>query len=624
MCGISGFYSPDKRYRLSNLEEMMSKLSHRGPDAEGHFFNGICGLGHKRLSILDLQNRADQPMVSQNQRFVIAYNGEVYNYRELARQIETNLKTTSDTEVILELFGQQGVRMVYQLNGMFALAIYDKVQNDLYLIRDRMGIKPLYYYCENLNAPQEGIAFASELKALLNLPNLNLSIDHRAVADFLHLGYIPNERTIFSHIKKLPSGSWLRLNNKEYHVETYWKAPEKIYDSPTQQKLSLLTREKEAKKQLKKLLASSVEYRMISDVPLGIFLSGGVDSSTLAALACENSSSPIKTFSIGFKEDAHNEAPYAQAVAKELKTDHHEFEVSIEEAKELIPKLVEIYDEPFADSSAIPVYMVSQMARKHVKVAIGGDGGDELFLGYGSYLWADRLAQSYWKLFRKPAAKSLSWMKASRYQKASRILAYNTRQSLPSHIFSQEQFLFSQKELKQLIVTQEEGIHYPASLASRKLNPMENQALFDLEYYLPDDLLVKVDRASMHHGLEVRVPLLDHRLVEFAINLSPELRFHKGTSKYLLKQVLYDYLPEKLFNRPKRGFSIPLKDWLKTDLAYLIDTYLNKEIIEQYGIVHYAPVAIMKNKFKAGHDYYYNRLWALIVLHQFLDKYPTA
>jgi asparagine synthase (glutamine-hydrolysing) len=618
MCGIAGFYSQKQHFNRFDLETMTQILSHRGPDAEGYFFDGVCGLGHRRLSILDTSDRANQPMASHNDRYVMVYNGEVYNYQEITRGFaQTEFRTTSDTEVILEAFVQKYAKFVYQLNGMFAIAIYDRQEKALFLFRDRIGIKPLYYYWD-----EEHFAFASELKSLLQL-SIERNLNDQAVADYLHLGYVPAPKSIFKNIYKLPSGHWIRLQGNKLELNTYWTLQDKIYDKATQEKLVILNKEKEAKDQLKKLLSSSVQYRLISDVPVGVFLSGGIDSSTVAALAVENSTTKINTFSIGFQENEFNESQYARQVAQHLGTNHEEFTVSIREAKELIPHLIDLYDEPFADSSAIPTFMVSQLAREYVKVALGGDGGDELFFGYGMYQWASRLSNPLWQAMRSPLALGFGMFQADKYQKAKSLLKYTNKKDLASHIFSQEQHLFSFKELNELMTHPPSFMSYGSQNHNRELTPMEAQALFDLELYLQDDLLVKVDRASMRNSLEARVPLLDHRVIEFAINLSPDLKYKKGESKYLLKQVLYDYLPKELFKRPKRGFSIPLADWLATDLSYLMDDYLNKNIIEMYGIVKYEVVHKMKEKFLKGNTYYYNRLWALIVLHQFLIRNYT-
>jgi asparagine synthase (glutamine-hydrolysing) len=615
MCGITGFFSSKQAFSETPLRLMCTAIKHRGPDADGFYFDGICGLGHSRLSIIDLSEVANQPMFSANERYVMIYNGEVYNYGELAKQIEVPLKTHSDSEVILELFSKLNLRAIYQFNGMFAIAIYDRELQELYLIRDRIGVKPIYYFWDEQN-----FAFASELKALRELPHISKELNHTAVSAFLHLGYVPAPHSIYKHIYKMAAGSWLKINKEGLTSGKYWDLREKIYDTATQGKLSLLNREVEAKSQLKKLLHSSVNYRLISDVPLGVFLSGGIDSSTVTAIATQESNTQVKTFSIGFTESKFNEAAHAQAVAKALNTNHHEFMVSVKEAQAWIPHLLDIYDEPFADSSAIPTLLVSKLARQHVTVVLGGDGGDELFLGYGMYQWANRLSQTLWRNVRRPVSQSLGLLSGNKYQKAKSLFAYPNRQELAGHIFSQEQHLFSRREIDRLLVYQMPNFTYPSFKLKRDLNAMEQQALFDLEYYLPDDLLVKVDRATMRFGLEGRFPLLDFRVIEFAINLHPDLKYHKGESKYLLKQVLYDYLPAKMFDRHKQGFAIPLIDWLRTDLKYLLDEYLNPAVINHFGLVKYEAVKVMKEKFLKGNSYYYNRLWSLIVLHQFLKQ----
>jgi asparagine synthase (glutamine-hydrolysing) len=616
MCGIAGFYSINQKFTESNLKNMTTALSHRGPDADGFFYDGVCGLGHRRLSVIDLSEAANQPMFTPDERFAMVYNGEVYNFKELRKQIDTPLRTSSDSEVILALFAKMNIRSVYWLNGIFAFAIYDQFEKALYLFRDRVGVKPLYCYYD-----EENFAFASEIKSLLELPQIAKNLDKSAVADFLHLGYIPAPKSIYQNIYKMPAGSWLKISPQGLVQDQYWSLAEKVHDTATQKKIGIWNREAEAKQQLKKILLSAVNYQLVSDVPLGVFLSGGIDSSLVTALATQESDNQINTFSIGFKENKFNEAEYARTIAKHLQTNHHELMVSTEEAKALIPQLIDIYDEPFADSSAIPTLLVSKLARQHVTVALGGDGGDELFLGYGMYQWAERLAKPFWQTVRKPVAGTLRMFKGNKYQKARSLFNYSKKQDLASHIFSQEQHLFSKKEIANLLINQTAQSKYGFLPVKRNLNAMEAQALFDLQYYLQDDLLVKVDRASMRFALEARVPLLDHRVIEFAINLAPELKYKNKTSKYLLKQVLYDYVPAKLFDRPKQGFAIPLIDWLKTDLKYLIDDYLNENIIKHYGLVKYEVIDSMKKQFLKGNSYYYNRLWALIVLHQFMAKH---
>jgi asparagine synthase (glutamine-hydrolysing) len=606
MCGITGFFSSNHNFSESDLRSMTQMLYHRGPNADGYFFDGVCGLGHRRLSILDLSEQANQPMHSSN--FTIVFNGEVYNFHEIAKDLQLKLRTSSDTEVILEAFIKKGIDFVHELNGMFALAIYDKRKQELYLLRDRIGIKPLYYFWDG-----NKFAFASELKSL---SQLNQEINPAAIHDFLHLGYIPAPKSIYKNIFKLPAGSWLKISKHGLEIKKYWNLQDKISQN-------ILTDEIEAKEQLHNLLQSSIKYRLISDVPLGIFLSGGIDSSLVAALATNQSDNKVNTFSIGFKESQFNESEFAKKVANHLDTNHHEFMISTTEAKQLIPKLVDIYDEPFADSSAIPTMLVSKLAKEHVTVVLGGDGGDELFFGYNMYQWAQRLSNPFLKTFRQPISNILKLLKANKYQKASELFNYPDEQNLANHIFSQEQSLFSNQELTKLLTNPCIEPQNIITDSNRILTAMEKQALFDLEYYLPDELLVKVDRATMQHSLEARVPLLDYRIIEFALNLSPKLKYRNGISKYLLKQILYKYIPKELFNRPKCGFSIPLVEWLQTDLKYLLDDYLNEKIINNFGIVKYEQVKQMKRQFLAGNSYVYGRLWALIILHQFLIKHDS-
>lgn len=607
MCGIAGFY--DKKLSRNDLEQMTTIIGHRGPDAIGYFFDeniGV-GLGHRRLSIIDLSAAANQPFYSQDGRYVMIYNGEVYNYREVAAKYNIRQRTTSDSEVIIEAFAKAGVECLNDLNGMFAIAIWDKLEEKLYLIRDRIGIKPMYYYYQ-----KSVLAFASELKALFHF-SFPRKIKHDSVADFLNLGYIPGDSTIYHDFKKLLPGYYAIYHKGLLSSYPYWWPDSKIQPHT-------LNNETEAKKQLKDLLESSVNYCMISDVPVGIFLSGGIDSSTVAAIAQASSSRPVKTFSIGFTEEKYNESHQASEVAKLIKSDHEEFIVTEEHAIHLADKLVDIYDEPYADSSAIPTYLVSQMARSKVTVALTGDGGDELFMGYGFYHWARRLNNPLIKSFRHTIGRTLYHLGSNRLKRASSLFSY-PMQRRKSHIFSQEQYYFTGNELKKLLkIPGELSIDEYNCSQRRSLNEIEEQSLFDIKNYLPEELLVKTDRASMVHALEVRVPLLDHRLVEFALNLSSDLKLKGGTGKYLLKQVLYDYLPKKLFDRPKWGFAIPLRKWLAKELYYMIEKYLDDKVIEECGLVHKEPVQALKKEFMQGRDYLYNRLWTLIILHKWYKE----
>lgn len=615
MCGIAGFYSLNKQFTNTDLQAMTTALQHRGPDAAGYFTSAdnAVGLGHRRLSIIDLSTAANQPMFSQNERYAMVFNGEVYNFQEIEKQLGIQPRTTSDSEIILEAFVQKGVEAVNLFNGMFAIAIYDKLDGTLYFFRDRLGKKPFYYFIED-----GSIAFGSEMKALLQVPSLRKAIKvyKPSIYTFLYAGYIPEPFTIYDKIKRLPAGSYAIITNGDIKITRYWQPENKI-------EAKVETDFNKAKKQLNELLTSSVQYRMISDVPFGTFLSGGIDSSTVTAIAQKISSKPVNTFSIGFKEAKFNESEYARKVSEHLGTHHYEFIVTEQDALGLIDQMITAYDEPYADSSAIPTMLVSKLARKYVTMTLSGDGGDELFLGYGAYQWAKRLNNPLVKMFRGPINMSLSKL-GSRYKRAAGVFNYKSKDRIKSHIFSQEQYFFSEQELDTLLTPDyRHHILFTENFAdlNRKLSDQEEQALFDIKHYLKDDLLVKVDIASMQFALETRAPFLDYRVVEFALNLSENLKKKDGVAKYLLKEVLYDYVPKSFFDRPKWGFSIPLVKWLKTDLHYLIDNYLSPALIEQYGMVKPDAVKELIKKFEQGDDYLYNRLWVLILLHKWVKEH---
>jgi asparagine synthase (glutamine-hydrolysing) len=617
MCGIAGLYLPDGAQE-HELRRMAQSIAHRGPDAEGIHMHGPFGLAHRRLSILDLSTAAHQPMLSACGRYAIAYNGEVYNFKDLKAELSLRTRTTSDTEVILEAFALLGPQVAKRLNGMFAIAILDMTENRLYLFRDRMGIKPLYVY------RNRGLfAFGSELKAITVLEGkLPLSVNHDALPYFLHLGYIPEPHSIYNEVTKFPSGHWGVFDGNELRTECYWSAEEQV-------KGEMWTDERSALERLEELLTASVKRRLISDVPFGTFLSGGIDSSVVTALAQKVSDHPIRTFSIGFNNAKHNEARFAKAVADHLGTEHETYTVTEKDALELIPDIIPQFDEPFADSSAIPTMLVSRLARKKVTMTLSGDGGDELFMGYGAYHWAHRLAHPAFRAVHSPVSSILS-LGNDRFRRVSKLLDFDATTQPNAHIFSQEQNMFSIREI--VVLIKGERPSYPLldreaeaiKQLRRHLTPSETQAFFDLRFYLKDDLLVKVDRATMRYGLETRVPLLDHTVVEFALNLHPSLKMRNGTAKYLLKEVLHRYVPKSLFDRPKWGFSIPLQEWLLGDLAFLIDDTLSETNVQSQGLVHWSAVKKLITQFRGGHHHLYNRIWLLILLHQWFAANGSA
>ncbi len=608
MCGLAGFIS--KNLGEPDLLGMTACMQHRGPDAGGHYFDAATGLGlgHRRLSILDLSEAGNQPFYSASGRYVMIYNGEVYNFREIASKYKIRTRTSSDTEVIIESFASHGIDAIRELNGMFSIVIWDKQDQRLWLFRDRVGIKPLYYHY------REGMfGFSSELKSLFTLP-IPKEINTQSVINFLHLGYIPGEETIYTSCRKLKPGHYASIDANGLVVAPWWRLEEKL-------KPAVISDEKQAFDELDSLVRSSVEYCMIADVPVGIFLSGGVDSSLVAATAQSVSSLPVKTFSIAFEEAKFNESKYARQVADHIGSNHHEFTVTEKSAVDLVNGLLDVYDEPYADSSAIPTMMVSKLARQEVTVALSGDGGDELFMGYGFYYWARRLQHPMTRLLRSPLAASLKMSGKDRLVRGAGMFEYPA-DARKSHIFSQEQYYFTEKEIDALVKTKGRVRMDQTVQSPRRLSWAEEQSFFDIKNYLPEELLVKTDRASMKHSLEVRVPLLDHRLVEFAINLDENLKLRKNTGKYLLKEVLYKYVPRQIFDRPKWGFAVPLSGWLKNDLRYLFDKYLNDQVVEECGLVEVQGVRALKEKYFGGRDFLYTRLWALIVLHKwFLEKH---
>jgi asparagine synthase (glutamine-hydrolysing) len=618
MCGISGVFSREQ-VDVNAIEKMTDALSHRGPDARGLFCStaGTIAVGHTRLSIIDLSTEANQPFYSLNNRYAVVFNGEIYNYlalkKELTQQFGVSFRTTSDTEVIAEGFSVYGIKLVEKLEGMFSIGIVDQHQNKLFLLRDRLGKKPLFYYrSENL------FAFASEIKSLLRHPAVrqNKKVNRAVIPTFLHLGYIPEPHTIYENIYKFPAGHIGEIDeNLSFKKSQYWKLASQL-------ELPKINSVSQAMVALKHHLSEAVEKRTVADVPIGTFLSGGTDSSLITAYSARFVSSKIRTFSIGFAENSHDESSYARQVASCLKTDHTEHILSEKEACESVQLYLQHFDEPFADTSAIPTMLVSKLAREKVKVALTGDGGDELFQGYGTYAWANRLNALHWKVTKPFLAFALKTFGNNRLKRVAGLLDTVSKPHLRSHIFSQEQYFFSRHEIEQRLYKVPPAFDFfkysDISSASGNFTEGEMQALFDIQFYLKDDLLVKVDRASMLYGLECRCPFLDPNLVKFAFSLHHSLKSHNGESKWLLKKLLSEFLPPHLVYRPKWGFSIPLGKWLAGDLKFMIDNYLNKQAVESVGLFNEQYVASVVKTFLGGRQYFYNRVWTLVIIHKWL------
>lgn len=625
MCGIAGIFQLKGLLDSATIHTMADCQAHRGPDDSGYYKDNSYQTGHRRLSIIDLSKRAAQPMKSKCGRYVITYNGEIYNYKELGAELldsGVQLQSESDTEVILEGVAHFGWEFITRMNGMFSIAYYDIPNSQLHLIRDRFGIKPLFVYVD-----QHKIAFASELKAIESIPDNQLSIDQKSIADFLHTGFIPTPNTIYKEIKKIVPGERLVIgkqgiiNTIPFHRLGQSVVKEKITD------------EQQATERLDELLSKSVSLQLRSDVPCGIFLSGGIDSSTIAFKAAQVSGKKIDTFTIGNKEVVSDESRFAKKVANAIGTNHHELIIGESDIIGLIEDGIDTYDEPLADASIIPTLLVSGLARQYVKVVLSGEGADELFMGYGAHKWSKRLRNP---LFRNLSALSIPALKSlsSRYVRIAELLSLQNSRGFNDHIFSQEQYFFTSKEIDLLLKkdfssdTLKQGFRFEQRIqeelyfagTARDLSASEEQAFFDLEHYLPDDLLTKIDRATMKHSIEARVPFLDNELVSFALNLDDKLKIKGGNSKYILKKVLFSHLDPALFDRPKSGFSIPLVRWLKSDLKYLVEKYLSDEMIRKANLVDPEYVTRLVKEYHSGMNHLFNRVWALVVLHRWMER----
>jgi len=642
MCGIAGFL--DTRARGPNdqwdriAEAMRASLAHRGPDDHGTWIDADAGIGlaHLRLSIVDLSPAGHQPMTSSGGRYVIVYNGEVYSHAPLRGELERRgivFRGHSDTEVILESLALFGLEPTLErMIGMFAIAVWDRRERTLTLIRDRLGIKPLYWAkFGNL------FLFGSELKALRAHPGWEPRINRAAVAAFLRHGYIPAPLTIYDGVRKLEPGSVLTLSpGGEPRIETFWDARSVARDGLSPM---LSASDREMTDQLETLLKDAVQRRMMADVPLGAFLSGGIDSSTVAALMQAAGLGTTKTFSIGFDIPGYDEAPHAAAVARHLGTDHTELTVTAQQARDVIPKLPQLYDEPFADSSQIPTYLLSALTRKHVTVALSGDGGDELFGGYNRY----QLTQRFWRslsLLPKPAraalANGLSAIPPGLWTRGASLLPKRLRYSelgdkvhkLAAALRADDagalyRRIVSHWEPAEIMPGTDEppGPLSDESLARDFPDLLHRMQLLDLVTYLPDDILTKVDRASMAVALEARVPLLDHRVVAFAWRLPQHAKIRNGQGKWLLRQVLYRHVPEALVERPKMGFGIPLGDWLRGPLRAWAEHLLDETRLAEAGLVEPAVVRRYWDEHQAGSRNRQHLLWDVLMLEAWRERW---
>lgn len=628
MCGICGFFQASPVADQRVLKLMNDQLIHRGPDDEGFYFNQGVGLAARRLSIIDLVT-GHQPLASHSGKSWITFNGEVYNFMALRDGLRSRgfgFKTRTDTEVVVNTYEAYGLDFVNRLRGMFALGIHDSANNRLVLARDHVGIKPLYYHFDPV---RKNLVFASEIKSILKYPSVPREIDPRALDLFLTLEYIPAPHSIFKAIKKLPAGCLLVFQDGVPTVKRYWdvrpgERPENFPD---------------LRERFLELLSESVKMRMISDVPLGAFLSGGIDSSAIVSAMSALSHEPIKTFSIGFEDRSYSELPYSHRVARAFHTDHHTRNLS-PDIVELVHYLAGFFDEPLGDFSNFPTYLVSRTAREKVTVVLSGDGGDEIFGGYEHYI-AQKIARgidcSLLSPFHRIAAKLTHVFPPSELKKGfvNRIKRFsegleNSRANRhfrwmiflsnfqKSRLYSRD---FLDREFLKILPQRLPFDQYFDRAA--RYDGINRDLYLDFKTYLVDDILVKVDRASMATSLECRVPLLDYRMVEFAFSLPARLKLRGRTTKWFLKKVMEDILPPEIVYRAKEGFSIPIKNWLKDELKDLMMEYLSEKRIRESGLFNFRYVEKMVTDHLHNRQNHSHRLWALILFEMWKDRYLT-
>ncbi|HFB66307.1 MAG TPA: asparagine synthase (glutamine-hydrolyzing) [Aeromonadales bacterium] len=640
MCGIAGIVSWSAEKKAEDqVSRMIAPIRHRGPDDYGIWKDsqiGI-GLGHRRLSILDLSIHGHQPMCSSSERYVIVYNGEIYNFAQIRDElIQSKMAPEwqghSDTEVLLAAIDAWGIeKAIKKARGMFAIALWDKKKKQLSLIRDRIGEKPLYY-----GMVQGCFVFASELKAITAIANNSLQIDRNALVEYMRFGYVPSPASIYKNIKKLSPGHILTISSLSdpSMPEAYWSL-----DTEEQVKYRsdlVNCNDNELITLVHDTLRDTIGLQMTSDVPLGAFLSGGIDSSTIVALMQAQSNPKIRTFTIGFNEKEFDEAPYAKAVAQHLGTEHTELYVTAQDAEAIVPEIPVIYDEPFADSSQIPTTLVSRLTKQHVTVSLSGDGGDELFAGYPRY----QLTEALWNRvngvplsFRKLSSAMLCAFSAQGWDRVLGFLPQNQRQTINGrriHRLAQlmtatdisEMYvrLMSQWQPEDGLVLGTDGQHYSKINWLQTKAPIEAMRRWDVQQYLCDDLLVKVDRASMSSSLESRAPLLDHKIVELAFALPGRMLIRGDKGKWVLRQVLDRYVPRELIERPKVGFSVPLGDWLRGPLRNWAESLLSPSLLEQQGMLNPEKVNFMWQEHLSG---YYDRssyLWNVLMFQAWYES----
>ena len=631
MCGIAGFVDLWERNargpegREAILARMCRIITHRGPDDQGVMVQTGVALGMRRLSIIDLVS-GNQPISGEDGSVTIVFNGEIYNFQELKPNLESRghtFHTNSDTEAIVHAYEEFGPECLKDLRGMFAFAIWDDKARTLFVARDRAGKKPLYY----TTTPKGTFVFGSELKVLLEHPDVEREINAEALDAYFTLGYVPDPLSIFRNVHKLPPGHYLTFTNGQVTVKQYWDFEFRSEESRS---------EADYLEELRALLDESVRLRLISDVPLGAFLSGGIDSSTVVGLMSRHMSQPVKTFSIGFHEDSYNELKYARLTAEKFGTDHHEFFVT-PDICEVVDELVWHFDEPFADSSAIPTYMVSKLARDHVTVVLSGDGGDELFAGYTRYA-VERKRGAFERL-PKPLREGVMRPLSQRLPHATWGRNYLHNVSLdPISRYLDSVSVFTSLNRKSLYTSDfseklgpggyVSGLFYGLIENVKTDDPLDRLLYLDSKTYLPGDILTKVDRMSMAVSLEARAPLLDHKLIEFVTRVPSALKLSGLETKHLLKRAVEDLVPAEILHRPKQGFGVPIQEWINQQLRSRIRDTLSDTRTRQRGYVDSSYVDVLLDEHERGRRDHSMGLWALVMLElwhrQFLDEPVTS
>lgn len=634
MCGITGFIDFNRKTPDEVLHKMTSIMQHRGPDGNGHFIEktgeAIIGLGHLRLSIIDLSDAASQPMKFGDLQLI--FNGEMYNYNEVRNELIDKghrFVTHSDSEVILHAYREWGKKSIEKFIGMFAFVLYDHSKKIVFCVRDRAGVKPFNWYF------RDGLfLFASELKAFHQHPDFKKELNRDAVAAFMQYGYVPTPHSIFRHTYKLQPGHTLtvHLADQRIEIEKYWDVLDH-YNKP-----KLVISLPEAITETEAILKKAFQYRMIADVPVGVFLSGGYDSTCVTALLQKNSTAKINTFTIGVHDQGLNEAPFAKATAAYLGTNHTEYYCTTREALEIVPQLPFYYDEPFADSSAIPTTLVSRLAREKVVVALSADAGDEVFGGYNKYDYVTRVKNKINRVpapFRKGIAGVMQQVPAHRIPYFSKKPLFTTRYKKLMHLFRDNSAkellrnmscLYFPDELSQLF------LQPPGHLSSNFDNLLQPGCDDDLSYmmaidfqtYMLDDILQKVDRASMSVSLEGREPFLDQHIIEFVARLPSAYKIKDGVKKYILRQIVHKYVPQKMMERPKMGFGIPIATWLKNELKVFVDESTDPVFIDQQGLFNKAEIKKLCSEFYNGKEQLYTKIWYLLMFQLWYKRWMAS